>query len=265
MHITELRRVPVQPPIDEHAYFAEILCVFPFSVADLTMSARLDEDVLLVIDEEVEELRRTPVEEMEKAELHLLLGDSMAMRLGRRMGVCPPHILLERPRSGNTWQKLAGSLGSDVDCWREAAAAFGCQLGTAVIWLSGNDLYPKTGVAPPLEELEAVVTRTVHALSQVATSVMVLGPLPRYKFDAGMAYVDCPAYQHERQLVRILRDMEGVDFIVLGRSLTKTFGGWRIVGRDSLLLFAEDGTHLSATGEDKILSRLPAWLQWSEE
>lgn len=219
----------------------------------------------MIMDDDVEELHRIPVEEMNLAEMHLLLGDSMAVRLGPRLDVRPPHILLERPRGGNTWGGVVRGLEEDIRCWREAAASFRCRLGVAVLWLTGNDLYPRAGTAPAPEELEVHISAAVDTLRQVAKSVVILGPLPRFRVDAGMSWTDCAAYQHERQLTRLLRDVENVKLVVLGRYLTKTLKRWRIIGNDSRQFFSSDEVHLSGEGEDRILAHLPAWLRWSPE
>lgn len=228
-----------------------------------------DQDILLLEDADTEELRVDKPEEeqqLSEPEIHLLLGDSIARRMQSKLEVEPNDILLNRSRPGNSWGKLRGSLETEISCWKEAAETFGCTLGTCVIWMTGNDVYPRNladrSHVVKLAPLESAVDDVLTSLWAPARRVMILGPLPRYGRDAGECWADCPGFAAQQATKRVCGEHPNVEFVPLGRSLTKMYKRWHLVGDDSGRYFLPDGVHLSPEGEEAVLHRIPAWLRW---
>ena len=222
-------------------------------------------NVLHLDDDDVEELRPSPAQEAEKGQIHLLLGDSIPYRMQDRLETSPNDILLNMSQPGNSWAKLAICKADEVTSWKEAAKLFGCELGNCVIWMTGNDVYPRSATAQShpirLNDLETNVDEVIGYMWAPARSVLVLGPLPRFKFDAGRYWADSPAFKAQQVTKKVCSEYS-VEFLPLGRIFTKSYRKWHLVGEDCQQYFHDDGVHLSTTGEDKILERIPAWLKW---
>ena len=224
-----------------------------------------DHDILHLHDEDVEELR--PAAEPEsRSRAHLILGDSIPYRMRDRLDVEPYDLLFNHSRSGYSWVRVAADLDEEITRWRTAAAAFGCDLGTYIIWMSGNDVYPRgkdTSHVVRIADLEVTIEEVIGRTWGTAKEVLVLGPLPRFSFDAGDIWSDCPAFSAQQATKRVC-DMYhlNVKFLPLARCFTKSYKKWHIVAHDHQGLFTSDGVHLSASGEDTVLQRIPKWLQW---
>ena len=123
-----------------------------------------DPDILHLDDDDMDELR--PAAELEsRSRAHLLLGDSIPYRMRNRLDVGPHDLLLNHSQPGNSWLKLATELDDEITRWTEAAAAFGCDLGTCVLWMTGNDVYPRrsdTSNTVHLGDLEATIEGVIN-------------------------------------------------------------------------------------------------------
>ena len=105
-----------------------------------------------------------------------------------RFDVGPHDMLFNHSRPGNSWVKLATELDDEITRWKEAAAAFGCDLGTCALWMTGNDVYPRrsdTSNIIRLGDLEVTIEEVINRIRVTARDVLALGPLPRFCFDAG--------------------------------------------------------------------------------
>ena len=140
-------------------------------------------------------------------QLHLLLGDSIARRSGlssRFRG----DAFLDRARGGETWSSLFSNLDHDIAAWQLAATSMGLTTGTAVIWLTGNDVYSRLSLIASfnndsLTAVEATAKALVRRLRPHAEGVLVLGPLPRLAGEVcGTTWEATAAYHLERTLVK---------------------------------------------------------------
>ena len=225
-----------------------------------------DADILHLEDDDVKELRPAAGVEEPKPQAHLLLGDSIPHRMRDRLDVEPYDLLFNHSRPGNSWMQLTGELDSEITRWREATAAFECDLGTCILWMTGNDVYPRRGDTshiPRLSDLETAIEDVITRIWVVAREVLVLGPLPRFQFDAGKNLADCPVFSAQQAIKRVCDDYHlNVNLLPLARCFTKSRKGWHVVANDFEHYFAGDRIHLSPAGEEAVLRRLPDWLKW---
>ena len=192
---------------------------------------------------------------------HVFIGDSIAKNAPVR--VSEPNLLLRLERNGHSWKRLAATIGEDIATWRRAANSYGRPLGRAIIWMTGNDLYPKHGnmiCGLDLNALSEDAAAAVSALNAVAEGVDVLGPLPRYRFDRDKTWTQTPAYLGERCLRHCLTGYEGVTVENLGRTLTVTRGKCKALVPSVRMYFSEDLIHLSSQGYRKVMDKMPEWL-----
>ena len=195
-------------------------------------------------------------------EIHLLLGCSIAKRACFSVSI--DDMLVDRARSGNTWGRQEARLGLDLQRWRGAAATFGLRPGSIVIWMSGNEAYDRHTGANTLGErrgpLEEAIHRVLGRLRAAATSVVVLGPLPRFYVDRLLRWESTAAYRLDRKVKEASRPGE---FVCLGKSLTKKLSGHHVVVEGTRGWFAEDGIHISPEGYRKIaaVTLFPRWLR----
>ena len=195
--------------------------------------------------------------------IHLLLGDSIA----RDAPVCvsPPDLLLRLEKGGHTWARLVDIIDENIDMWRRAASDYNRPLGRAMVWMTGNDVYPRHGsrvTGLDIEQLRRNATDVVRALRAVAQEVVILGPLPRFKFDINKTWTQTPAFHAERCLKHSFCDDAGVSVENLGRALTTTRGKCKALAPSVGSNFASDGIHLSDRGYEKVLNKIPSWLTW---
>ena len=197
--------------------------------------------------------------------LHLLLGDSVARGCQMRS-----RLRRERMRNGAwggaTWSELREELDGVLGAWEQEAAAEGRRLGSAVIWMTGNDVYSKESglrcdgdsrLADIAEDAKYVTRR----LLRMAERVLVLGPLPRYGAElSGTPWICTAAYRLERRLLHQLP--RRVKLITLGRQLCRKNRGDYAIGHKCAGWFTRDRVHISPTGLGKLLDAgaLPVWL-----
>ena len=129
--------------------------------------------------------------------------------------------------------------------------------------MSGNDVYP----APcgrcsfNLNQFTQDAQAVVRSLQRVTSRIIILGPLPRIRFDLDRTWEQCPAYHAERAHFHDVGSWPDVQFISLGRLLTKMARKRNTVVSATGSWFADDGIHLSASGYAKVLRKVPAWLK----
>ena len=214
--------------------------------------------------------------------LHLLLGDSVARDSGLKVADVADDIL-RRARGGATWSSTLRRLPEDLAAWKSATSAFGLNLGLAVVWLSGNDIYSRLTGLPQkdrdhLAEIKGVARRVVRDLSQVGHVAEggVLqegghvtggggssdsGPLPRLAGElSGATWGSSAAFHLERALLKT--DFgESVKVVPMGRALTKKISHKRSgICPGNAVWYRRDGVHLSKAGYAKVASKLPDWL-----
>ena len=234
--------------------------------------AAAEADVLTIMDDDLDRWRQEQggaQEEAEDGQIHMFVADSNGrglLRAGMEVDTSAD-ILLHRLDGGKRWQTLSILIRRDVNWWQLAATSFGCRVGVAIIWMSGNDVYPhphRLDRAPlPLDCVELHVRCVLRSLEEQARRVIIIGPVPRWRFDRGLPWEECPAYQLERRLLYITKHAGGdVTLVTAGKALTVAVRRRRIVGDKCEALFASDGIHLSTQGYAAVLRRLPAWLRW---
>ncbi|KAF0306686.1 hypothetical protein FJT64_021867 [Amphibalanus amphitrite] len=225
-------------------------------------------EVLSILNEEVEDWREE--QGVRDGEMHVFLGDSNGPGLvDAGLDVSPPDIIINRTESGKKWTSLSIIVRRDINWWQLAAQSFGCTMGVAVIWLSGNDSYPhpKRPLEPliGLDALEAHILLVLRTLRDVARRVIIVGPIPRFRFDRGLPWERTPAYQAERLIVKMLQrenlTPSFAEVCCVGRYFSVRVRSRRVVGDKCAQLFADDGIHLSSAGYRLVLSKLPRWLQ----
>lgn len=205
--------------------------------------------------------------ERRRGKLHLLIGDSVARYSGMRSRIIADR-LLNLSRGGATWASVALQLPELMDEWRRVAAAEERRLGTAVVWLTGNDVYDRLSGLPSFtdESLECAAQNAVSVVRQLGREteqILVLGPLPRMSGEVmGGRWERTSAYHLERRLTHRLPGP--VRFLQLGRQLTKKLHNRHSVTAECAKWYSSDGTHLSREGYEKIADVLPVWLTMVE-
>ena len=205
--------------------------------------------------------RATPQPPGNNGKIHLLIGDSIAR--DSPIGVSAPDVLLRLVKGGHSWRRLAAEVEDSISSWKCAAEGHGHPLGSAVVWMSGNDLYPKRGnliAGMDLDALAKDALRAVVALNTVAEEVIVLGPLSRFKFDQENTWTQTPAYLAERCLRHCLSDAANTRVENIGRSLTAMRGKCKALIPAVREYFAKDCVHLSNHGYARVMNKVPGWL-----
>ena len=199
--------------------------------------------------------------------MHLLVGCSVAR--DSRMDTAGDDLLLNRAKGGETWARLHRTLPGHIAEWRRAAGAFGVSLGSVIFWLSGNDAYGRgtgenvfaTMPTNEVESMEKKITETLAMARASASSVVVLGPLPRIAFDNTLPWEHTAAYKMDRKTKAATTDDE---FISIGQALTKKLGrrSRHLLTDGCQPWFGEDGIHLSPAGYRKVAAvhKFPTWV-----
>ena len=196
--------------------------------------------------------------------LHLFCGDSIAR--DAPITVRKPDDILSLARGGQTWRLLLDTASEHVRSWTSTADRRQLEMGNAVIWLSGSDVYPRRQTTEPVtnlrqrcEALGYAVMGSVSAIHTVAREMLILGPLPRL-MDLGRPWEQTPAYHLERQLRRLVDKSDDVTFLQLGRQLCTRKRSRHVV--QDVDLFKEDGTHLSGKGYARLRFPIVSLFWW---
>lgn len=201
--------------------------------------------------------------------VHLLLGDSVA----RRAPLVPKkegEDILCRARGGETWSSLFGHLDNDLAFWRLHTESRERELGSILVWLSGNDVYSRLTGLPSYDEWKLadvgwIAARTITRLRREGRPLLILGPLPRPDGEvAGTPWSHTASYHLERRLVALIRDRSlgpCVKVCALGRALTKKIQNKKRL-ENCWEFFLSDRIHLSAQGYQKVArcESFPEWL-----
>ena len=210
------------------------------------------------------------------AAIHLLVGDSIGQDAGL-VSRFQHDVVVNRCPRGATAGIILDQLELDMRHWEMRAETEQLPMGTAVYWITANDVYSRyTGcgsISP--EELEIcgiLIRKTIKRLLTRTNRVLILGPLPRPDGDLpGLAWEKTAAYHLERTAKRVVEDMlerregEHLKFVPLGRCLTKKQGGRHSVRIECAQWYREDGVHLNAAGYEKLgdAMHLPVWLRFA--
>ena len=218
-------------------------------------------DLLIIRDPDA-----APLFRRQRPRLHLLLDDSIARDCGLETRLIRD-AFLRRARGGATWRSLRRDLQDFVKEWDRVAADRGRLLGTAVVWMTGNEMYSRlSGLGniskDALEEVANNASDVVRRLLEVAEAVLVFGPLPRLSGETmGTRWEQTTAFHLERRLYHQLP--QGARLIRLGRQLTRKAGGRYSCIKTCSVWYKEDGVHVSAAGFRKLAdaAELPVWLR----
>ena len=215
---------------------------------------------------EISDVQARPWLRRQLPPLHLLLGDSVARDAGVRSRF-NKDAFLQRAYGGATWTSLSCDVSEIIREWSQEATSRGRRLGSAVLWLTGNDVYQRrSGMASfpedRLAEIAGQAGEVCRALAKSADKIFVLGPLPRLSGEVtGTRWEQTAAFHLERRLHHQLP--KGVYFVRWGRQLMK-----KNLGRYSCVpgcqrWYQEDGTHLTGAGYSKLAdsAELPIWLR----
>ena len=227
--------------------------------------AGVSEDVLDVYDPEAahwiaQQAQEGVFPDVNGGRIHLYLGDSIAR--DAKVGVRETDLLFKRARGGDSWHRLRSRLPQELEAWRSAARGYGVALGSVVIWMSGNDVYPDGDAQQRCQQLERLgdnVAAVVGTLRGVASDVHVVGPLPRLAHDQGRAWEQCPAFHAERRTKDTVRGL--ATFWLVGRAMTTFRKKRHVVDEVVPPLYRRDKVHLTREGYKRIFPRLPKWLQ----
>ena len=222
------------------------------------------DDVLQLIDEEAGPWLDAQREE-EWPPLHVVLGDSVARDSGLHSSRVQDSVV-NLARGGATWTSLAKDLPELASEWKQRAGEERRRLGSAVVWLTGNEVYNHhTGlysiseaVLEPMAEYACEVT---EALLGLAEAVIVLGPIARPSYELlPVKWEETAAFLADRRLIHSLP--KEVIFVSLGRQLTKKLYKKHHVVSDCWSWYQRDGVHLARYGYVKVARApgLPEWL-----
>ena len=206
--------------------------------------------------------------------VHLVIGDS----IGRDSGLASRmknDVVLNRCRGGATAQSIFAGLELDLRHWEMSATAHQLPRGWAVYWVSANNVYSRftggSNLDPGLMSTCSLnVQRTVEMLLTRTQRILVLGPLPRLDGDlAGLAWEKTAAFHLERAAKRAVEAVAAnhtearIQFVPLGRCLTKKQGGRHCVRPECAGWFRGDLVHLSLSGYEKLADaqHLPIWVR----
>ena len=186
-------------------------------------------------------------------QVHLILGDSIASD-------CPfnvdfPDGTLNLAVGGLAFSRLAARIEDMLIEWR-ASIRDGEAEGRVVLWLGGNDAYPRRSTDRPRQlSTHAVVSVFSTLLSRVpAHRVTVLGPTPR---QSDLRWETSHAYHAEAKLRAVISGTSPSVEIIrhVGRPLAD---------RNHRMTRANvfrDGVHLTSDGYARVAVRMPAWLK----
>ena len=215
---------------------------------------------------EIDDVQAAPWLRRQLPPLHLLLGDSVARDAGVRSRL-NKDAFLQRAYGGATWKSLSRNVPEIIREWSQEAASQGRRLGSAVLWLTGNDVYSRhSGMASfpenRLAETAGYAVEVCRALARSADRIFVLGPLPRLSGEVtGTRWEQTAAFHLERRLHHQMP--AEVYFIRWGRQLLKKSLERYSCIPDCQVWFQADGTHLTAAGYGKLAdaAELPIWLK----
>ena len=219
------------------------------------------DDVLQLHDDEA-----GPWLAAQQLRLHVVLGDSVARDCGLH-SVRQEDRVLNLGEGGATWATLQEDFMGKVATWRQDAEREGRRLGTAVIWLSGNDIYSRVTGLPSVSEdilwrMQENAMEITGTLLGVAESVVVFGPIARPVSEVmPVQWEETAAFRAERRLLQFLpRD---VKLVPLGRQLTKKMRRRHYCVSDCLQWYRPDGVHLNPEGYSKVAQyeKFPEWVR----
>lgn len=210
-----------------------------------------------------------PEAPVRSARTHVVIGDSIAKRSNLRSGVAGDSTC-NRAHGGATWRSVERHLEADIGIWQLAAAANGDSLGSALVWVNGNELYTRytqmsAFEASDLCDVGVLATRVVKRLLEFAEAVYLVGPLPRPAGELlGTPWQITAAFHHERTLMK-LELGERCRCLPVGRSLVRRMGR-RERGIWGIEEFFVDGVHPSPSGYARIAAsaHFPEWLKVGE-
>ena len=196
--------------------------------------------------------------------LHVVLGDSVARDSGLSSTRAGDRVL-NLARGGATWSSLYDRLEDMVAEWRRSARVEERLLGTAILWLSDNDVYNKRSGLPSaseavLDRMAGHASDVTHVVKEMAEEVWILGPIARLSSEVlPVQWEDTAAFAMERRLLHSLP--KGVNFVPVGRQLTKKMRRRPHCVSDCGQWYGGDGVHLNSEGYEKVakLDRLPEW------
>ena len=217
------------------------------------------------------------------AAVHLLLGDSIALKSGFESRF-QRDITLNRCHSGATADIILDNLRMDIRKWEiTAAAAESLPRGWAVLWVSANDVYSRYSgrgsIEPTNLDLCGIKIRQIIWQLRASTDkILVLGPLPRPDGDIppdDKVWEKTAAYHLERAakktieaLSEQLRGEERLQFVPLGRCLTmkcaidKKSKRRHSIRPECRRWYKQDGIHLNESGYMKIGDAEHLPVQW---
>ena len=197
--------------------------------------------------------------------LHLVLGDSIAHRADIASRYHGDSVLNLAREQRETWASLLERLPDALVTWRTVAEAKGVMRGTAIVWLTGDDVYsgPEGSSKFDAEVLDPAVeaaTVVIIEIQQWAEDILIFGPIARLAGETfGCPWERTAAYHMERSLAKLGL---GVRVVYMGRNLTRKMGRKRhgLKGNDHWYL--PDRVHLSAEGYAKLADSFlfPIWL-----
>ena len=175
---------------------------------------------------------------------------------------------------GGTWANMADHLPGKVEEWARLAEDAGGNPSAVLIWLGGNDAYPRRWAIGDIDdELSRRIKNTVATVRR-RFDVYLVGPVPRPRIDHNEVWEATPAFRLERRLADMARaaeddELEGtgrVRMVAMGRRLcTRKRGG--AAGVDEYRVdsrwFTNDGVHLTAAAYRRLSDRFPWWLRCS--
>ncbi|KAF0296523.1 hypothetical protein FJT64_006082 [Amphibalanus amphitrite] len=138
-----------------------------------------------------------------------VIGDSMVRRADLRPASADYRVETWVPR-GKTWHACVPVLEGRARVWEQQCLNDGVIPWQIVIWLGGNDVYPRTSPPRPLtsgaletigDSLRAIGTRAMDG-------VVLLGPVPRPSRDASDCWEDTAAFQLDRALCTVARERD---------------------------------------------------------